>query len=203
MRMIFQQFRDRSSQRASAVPMNYPHLTQTCKRSLVKKLINRVDGFVGCLPNHINFRAAVLLPQVSDGLQCPATLADSQTFPFSTFDRRRQFNSLKILQLLPETQRLHAHFGFVAFDAVDNSDRTKRASFTLSPTAISLRAAAAYSGLGRESSSNSFSFLTTSPSRITRTPRPLVLAGAAASASLLSPALVARCASRFSSATRR
>ena len=62
--MVFQQLRNRATQRASAMSVNYAHLAQTPERCCVKKLVNRVSRFVRRLPDHVQLRLAVILSRL-------------------------------------------------------------------------------------------------------------------------------------------
>ena len=60
MRMVSQQSRDRTSQGAGAVTVNDSHLTQAGERSLIEKLVDRIDRFVGCLSDDVQLRLDLL-----------------------------------------------------------------------------------------------------------------------------------------------
>ena len=49
MRMIGKHFRDRFTQRAGAVAVDYAYFGNAVQESFVEKLVHQIDGFVGLL----------------------------------------------------------------------------------------------------------------------------------------------------------
>ena len=122
--MTVQQTCNRATQGAGAVTVNDSYLTQTRERCFVEKLIDCIDCFISCLPDHVQLRSRLLFGICSNEPLYPLIVAVFPAYPAAVLELVC-LNQFQLFEFLSESQRLHSYFSYTVFDLIDNANRAK------------------------------------------------------------------------------
>ena len=100
------------------------HLAETVHECFVKKLVHGSNRLVGSLPYNVQLLTSVLIRilQVNFSPLRSTQLRKTAALALHWHDC---FHEFQIFELFSEAQRFHPHFSFIAFHAINNSDRTE------------------------------------------------------------------------------
>src|SRR5260370_339643 len=114
--VVFQQFTNRSPQRAGAVAMDDAYFAQTIQERLVEKFVYCVDSFVGRLSDDVRLSMFEFCSTRNPKLCRPSALGG----------RRSVFYEFEILELLAKAQRFHSDLSLITLHLIDDANRSER-----------------------------------------------------------------------------